>query len=336
MGIDFRPATGQLYALSDGNRFYTINTATGAATPVGNALSLIDIVKSFDIDPVSDQIRLETNLRKNIRVNPNNAAVVSSDALLAYAGGDPNAGVAPQVVQMAFTNSYLGAGSTTLYNLEAARDVLTVQTPQNNGILNTVGGLGVDLGTLLSANGMDISGQTGIAYVVGQSLLSGGMVGNTLYTLDLSTGVLSLAGPINVPQAGPLTFGGGGNEGGGGGGGENWCDPQTFGLIVDVATMPGVPEPSSLVLGAICGVAVCGAAVRRRACAHRVSSLCRRVSGRLGCSGSQWWDLPAKDACPMGLDAVELVIAGGRGVRRTDSGRGGRADPDGRAAVGVC
>jgi len=31
-GIDFRPATGQMYALGSMNRLYTINTATGAAT----------------------------------------------------------------------------------------------------------------------------------------------------------------------------------------------------------------------------------------------------------------------------------------------------------------
>jgi hypothetical protein len=36
-GIDFRPATGQLYGLGSGNRLYTINTTTGAASaPVIN------------------------------------------------------------------------------------------------------------------------------------------------------------------------------------------------------------------------------------------------------------------------------------------------------------
>ena len=32
VGIDFRPATGQLYALGTSSRLYTLNTSTGAAT----------------------------------------------------------------------------------------------------------------------------------------------------------------------------------------------------------------------------------------------------------------------------------------------------------------
>ena len=36
-GIDFRPATAQLYALGSTSRLYIINTATGQATAVGAA-----------------------------------------------------------------------------------------------------------------------------------------------------------------------------------------------------------------------------------------------------------------------------------------------------------
>ncbi len=248
LAIDFRPSTGQLYGLSTANRFYTINPTTGASTPVGNALSLIDIVKSFDFDPVNDQIRLETNLRKNIVVNPTTGAVASNQTLLNFAAGDPHAGSAPQVVAMAYTNSYSGAGSTTLFNLEALNDVLTMQTPQSAGTLSTIGGLGIPLGTLLSVNGMDISGATGIGYVVGSNMLGNGMTANALYTIDLSTGALSLAGDI-APMASPF-----GQEYGGGGGGGNGCPPgggSPF-QIIDVATVSTVPEPSTFALAAIC------------------------------------------------------------------------------------
>src|SRR5262249_20867914 len=43
VGIDFRPATGQLYALGVNGatgRLYTINTLTGAATPVGTGFMM--------------------------------------------------------------------------------------------------------------------------------------------------------------------------------------------------------------------------------------------------------------------------------------------------------
>lgn len=260
IGIDFRPSTGELYGLSSGNRFYRINTNSGATSPVGNALLLIDIVKSFDFDPVNDNIRLLTNLKKNIRVNPN-TGVSSQDTLLNYAIGDPNAGTAPQVVQGAYTNSYAGAATATLYNLEAAKDVLTIQSPQNNGTLTTVGALGLALGTLDNFNGMDISGQTGIGYVVGQTLIGQGLVENTLYTINLATGAIQVAGAITgTPQAGPLTFGGhtppptdpydcGGIEG--------------AGLLIDVAVPAAVPEPSTIVLAGFGGIAVVLAARRK-------------------------------------------------------------------------
>src|SRR5215831_20047120 len=37
VGIDFRPANGQLYATTTANRLYTINPSNGSATPVGSA-----------------------------------------------------------------------------------------------------------------------------------------------------------------------------------------------------------------------------------------------------------------------------------------------------------
>lgn len=259
LGIDFRPSTGELYGMSTGNRFFKINTATGAATPVGDPIFMIDIVKSFDFDPVNDNIRVLTNLRNNRVVNPNTGALVSTDALLNFAVGDPNAGAAPQVVQGAYTNSFAGASSTTLYNLEALKDVLTIQSPQSTGTLSTVGSLGLALGTQLSYNGMDISGGTGVGYVVGQTLVGPGLVENTLYTINLATGAIQLAGAITgTPNAGPLTFGGGHEPP------DPWdCGGiKGAGLLIDVATVP-IPEPSTLVLAGLGGLAVAFAARRK-------------------------------------------------------------------------
>jgi len=260
LAIDFRPATGELYGFSSGNQFYKINTGTGASSTVGNPLSMIAIVKSFDFDPVTDRMRVQSNLRNNIQVNPNTGVPVAN-TLLNYNGSDPNAGSTPQVVALAYTNSFPGATSSTLYNLEALNDVLTNQTPQNAGTLNTVGSLGVPLGTLLSVNGMDISGTTGIGYVVGSANLGNGMTPNTLYTIDLASGAIELAGQItNGPNASPLT----------GGGGHNpkppvfECPPMDQFQIIDVAALPAVPEPSSIVLGGIGALALAGVARSRR------------------------------------------------------------------------
>lgn len=236
VGLDFRPATGELYALSNGNQFYKIDTNSGAASPVGNALSLIDVSKSFDFDPVNDTIRLVTTLRKNLRVNPNTGAIAAADQILTYAAGDPNFGAATQVVQAAYTNSVPGAVSSTLYNLEATRDVLTIQSPQNGGQLHTVGSVGVTLGTFLCFNGMDISGHTGTGYVVGKNILSGGMVENTLYTIDLTTGLFELRGAVAGLESGDV--------------------------LMDVAVP--VPEPSAAILSAIGAGCLAFASWRRR------------------------------------------------------------------------
>lgn len=268
--IDFRPSTGELYGFSSGNRFFKINTNTGVATGLGNALNIFDIVKSFDFDPVSDNIRVLTNQRKNIRVNPNNGAPIAADSPLRFAAGDANAGSNPVVVSGAYTNSYPGATSSTLFNLESSRNILTIQSPQNTGTLETVGAVGLSLGNIESFHGMDISGQTGIGYIVGQTLVTGtGLVENTLYTIDLGTGKISVAGAITgTPQASPLTFG---DWGGGGHGGWNPPTDPTWdcggiagaGLLIDVATVPPVPEPSTIVLGGF-GILALGLAARRK------------------------------------------------------------------------
>lgn len=253
IGIDIRPATGELYGYSSADQFYKINPATGGTSPLGSPLGLIDTNQAFDFDPVTDQIRLVTSFRKNIRINPNNGSVISNDALLTYSAGDPNAGVAPTVVQAAHNNNFPGATTTTLFDLEAARDVLTTQTPENDGLLQTVGPLGLPLGTLSSFNGMDISGLTGIAYVVGTSFLGNGLIGNTLYTVNLGTGQISESGPIQDLSPAPLTSG--------------WHDPHDPwkkkhpSVIVDVAAQ--VPEPSTFVLAG-CGALALVAVARRR------------------------------------------------------------------------
>ena len=274
LSIDIRPKTGELYGLSSAGRFYRINMGSGAATPVGNALAalMVDTIKSFDFDPTSDTMRVLTGSGKNLRVNPANGAGVL-DTNLKFVAGDPHFGQTPAVVTAAFTNSYAGAPSTTLYTLEGNLDLLARLSPQNQGLLQTVAPVNYNLGTLLSVNGFDISGATGIGYVVGSALLDGGLSPNTLYTINLATGQIALSGPIaNALVASPQT-GGGHSGGGSSGGGGIWCDGKDVGSLIDITTCSVVPEPSTGLLALVAVAGVVGNRLRRRKTVTLATSL---------------------------------------------------------------
>lgn len=205
-GIDFRPATGQLYALgivdgmtTDEGRIYTINIFTGAATQVGStpfSTSLTDSADwGFDFNPVPDRIRIVNDGDQNLRAHPDTGALAGTDTTLAYAGTDANVGQDPAIVGSAYSNNVAGAVVTTLYSIDFNANRLVRQggvegSPSpNGGLLNTVGSLGV---TLATANvGLDIDGHTGRAFA---ALNVGGTTG--LYTINLTTGAATSVAAI--------------------------------------------------------------------------------------------------------------------------------------------
>lgn len=197
VSIDVRPATGELFGLSNQNNLFIINPTTGTSTQVGGTISPAPAgtAKAIDFNPTVDRIRLVSSGGSNLRLNPNDGAVIV-DGPLAFAAGDPNTGDTPAVVNGAYTNSFAGATTTTLYNIESFNDVLVTQVPPNDGTLNTVGPIGFDTVASGGFTGFDISGATGAAYLTGNSL-TGGLTANALYTVNLGTGAATLAGPIS-------------------------------------------------------------------------------------------------------------------------------------------
>jgi uncharacterized protein (TIGR03437 family) len=204
VGIDFRPATGQLYAVSSGSRLYTINPVTGAATAVGTtpfSPVLNSAVFGIDFNPIPDRIRLVTDAEQNLRLHPDTGAVAGVDTNVAYAPGDANANANPAVVSAAYTNNIAGTTTTTLYVLDANRDILVRQgsvggTPDspNGGRLFTVGALGVNIG---NATGFDIAAPGDVAYV-SATVPNGTATG--FYSINLTTGALTLVGTIGGGQ----------------------------------------------------------------------------------------------------------------------------------------
>lgn len=179
VGLDWRPATGQVYMYSSANRLYIIDTDSGAATRLAPNPAFGTGAYGFDFNPVVDRIRVVTDADQNGRINPDTRGV-TVDSPLAYAAGDRNEGANPSVTAAAYTNNFAGAGATVLYVLDSTLDVLATQAPPNNGTLNTIGSLGVPFAAF---NGFDVSPRTGVAFAA----LSNGLSAR-FYRVDLGTG----------------------------------------------------------------------------------------------------------------------------------------------------
>jgi hypothetical protein len=77
--IAFRPATGQLYGLSNEGRLYFIDVRSGEATQVGSGtLKLDSTPSSFDFDPVTGQVRIGTHAGLTLRVDPDSGALLGT------------------------------------------------------------------------------------------------------------------------------------------------------------------------------------------------------------------------------------------------------------------
>lgn len=201
VGIDFRPATGTLYGVSNLGRVFVINTTTGAAvatpsiaadpTDVTNPFTAINGTSlGFDFNPVVDRLRMTTNADENVRANVG-TGLAFTDTTLAYGGADANAGANPNIVASAYSNNFAGTATTTLYGIDSNLDILVTQNPANDGTLLTVGSLGVNASAVTS---FDIS-SGGIAYAA--ITLQGGT--NTgFYSINLATGAATLIGTIGV------------------------------------------------------------------------------------------------------------------------------------------
>jgi len=158
LAIDFRPATGQLYGVSNQSRLYVIDQNTGATTAIGTqpfTPTITGMQVGFDFNPTVDRIRLVTDQTLNIRLHPVTGAVAGTD-------GNLNPG-SPAVVAVAYTNSMAGASTTTLYDIDVKTDKLYIQNPPNGGTLVEVGRLNVQA---VGEAGFDIAPDNSLALAV--------------------------------------------------------------------------------------------------------------------------------------------------------------------------
>jgi hypothetical protein len=94
------------------------------------------------------------------------------------------------VVASAYSNSFIGTSSTTLYGIDSTLNLLVTQSPPNDGTLVSAGAaLGLDVEPAL---GFDIA-LTGAAFA---AMTPAGTPGANLYAINLTTGIAVALGAI--------------------------------------------------------------------------------------------------------------------------------------------
>lgn len=190
LGIDFRPATGELYGLGSNSRLYMINPSSGMATlvaplttiPMGGTtpmpLMLSGTSFGFDFNPVVDRIRIVSNTGQNLRANPM-TGVTLVDGMI-----NPSSAL---VNGVAYDNNDTDITTTTeLYALDVNSMQLFEIDPPNNGTL--IEPLPINL-KISGEGGFDIAPRNAnITMDMGLGLYK--VDGKTtLFSIDVETGV---------------------------------------------------------------------------------------------------------------------------------------------------
>jgi trimeric autotransporter adhesin len=201
LGIDVRPADGLLYAAGSSGQLYTIRTTAdaGFATATRGAMlqtapgsvqfaSFTGSGFGFDFNPMRDKLRVVSNTGQNLRIDVEAGAVTTDGRLNPTASGSTAA---------AYTNSFAGAASTTLYVIDVNGGKLAIQGQKsgdpNKGDLKPVGVLGIN-GQLQSASGFDINGRTSAAFAALN--LAGNGSASELYSINLMSGLATRVNAI--------------------------------------------------------------------------------------------------------------------------------------------
>ena len=187
LGIDFRPATGQLYALGSNSRLYTINPITGAATFVAAlSVALEGTTFGFDFNPMVDRIRIVSNTDQNLRVHPT-TGVTTVDGRI-----NPSSA---SVTGVAYDNNDTDpATGTELYAIDATVDVLYEIDPPNAGTL--IMPLSIKL-KLEGDGGFDIAPRSAsVTSDIGLALYEVNKK-STLFQIDVETGETRILAKYN-------------------------------------------------------------------------------------------------------------------------------------------
>jgi hypothetical protein len=165
IGMDFRPADGQLYAVGDRNTIFRIRL--DAVSPDGVPADTISKLQTsfasifgggwqslMDFNPVVDAIRLIGSNRSNYAVTSTNGGLfnqLTRQTDMNIVSTIPIKG-SPNITAGAYDNNYLGATNTTFYMIDHDNDnfaMVPLAVPGNpNSSSNTAGGVVSSFGAI--------------------------------------------------------------------------------------------------------------------------------------------------------------------------------------------
>lgn len=192
VGLDFRPADGNLHAITSTGRSLIIDPATALTTVIqpitGTGTELTGDRFGVDFNPAANALRIIGDDGLNLRV-PTAALVSPAPATAVNTVVDGRMGYLQGLTAAAYTNPNPGAMGTVLFVIDTANDRLFTQDA-NVGRLTLVGALGVDA---TAANGYDVVqvGDVNEHY----ALLTVGAV-TSLYGINPTTGAATVIGPF--------------------------------------------------------------------------------------------------------------------------------------------
>lgn len=200
VGIDLRPSDNRVYGITQSNKLYTLNAATGGASFVASLSSpVVQMSQGYGIDfnPVAD-FAGATSLRFTSSSGGSNFAINANTGVVGNLAGM----IAPGFSAVAYSNTTIlpttAPPSTALYYINSANDTLSVATAAFNApTITTIGALGIDA---LNANGFELlaDGRAFAALNVdaNSSLVTG------IYGIDLGSGAATLIGHYNGTLSG--------------------------------------------------------------------------------------------------------------------------------------
>ena len=189
IGIDVRPADGMLYGVTSDGNIVTIDPKSGAATQKSKLSETLKsgVTATVDFNPVADRMRIMGSDGTSHRVNVDDGKV-TVDGSHKFKDGDANAGKTSKVTAGAYTNSFKGTTATGLYNIDETSGALVIQAPPNDGVLNTVGMLGMKVAGPVAFNIVSAKADENAAWLA---------TGGELYSVDLKSGKATSAGKLD-------------------------------------------------------------------------------------------------------------------------------------------